>query len=456
MSADERLALEFRDVTKIFTLQHDRPRSFKELFVRRLTSSDVEPDTLTALDNVSFRLEHGGTLGLVGPNGTGKSTVLKLAARILIPTSGTVRVRGRVAALLELGAGFHPDLTGRENVYLNGSLMGLDRKEMDSRLDAIIDFSELARFIDMPVKHYSSGMYMRLGFATAIHVDPEILLIDEVLAVGDQSFQNKCRDRITDLRRRGVTIVLVSHDIGAVRELCQRSLWLEDGEVRGHGPTDEVLDAYYRHVSAREEERLTTSDETQATAEEPANRWGTGDVEIVGVEVLGPDGQPHAVVKTGEPVAIRIRYTAAQPVEAPVFGIGIHRADGVHITGPNTRNAGHSIERVHGTGTVEFQIDELPLLEGTYEISASCYDNDQSTAYDYHHRRFLMRVRADHVANRLGAFHVPGQWRWSEGDGTGSGGAAETDAKETDGTETDAAEVAAGTGHSELAATERG
>ncbi len=404
-------ALRFENVTKRFTLEHDRPRSYKEAFVALFRGRRRVRERLVALDDVSFDLEHGGTLGLAGPNGTGKSTALKLAARILEPTSGRVLVNGRVAALLELGAGFHPDLSGRENVFLNGSLMGLSRREMDRRLEAIVAFSEIERFIDMPIKHYSSGMRMRLGFATAIHVDPDILLIDEVLAVGDQAFQNKCRDRIAELRKAGVTIVLVSHSIQAIRDLCQRTLWLEGGRVQAYGPTDDVVEAYYASVVAHEEARFATEhDASSSVPQAGKDRWGSGEVEITAVDFLGPDDEVRHILVTGELVVIRVRYAAHRRIEAPVFGLAIHRHDGLHLNGPNTLDAGLEIEAIEGRGEVRYEVASLPLLEGTYELSVSCYDRSCTHPYDHHHRRFPFHVRAGSVRQRLGLVYLAARW----------------------------------------------
>ncbi len=412
------VAIRFEEVTKRFVLQDDRPRSFKEAFVDAFRSKrGVEKRTLTALDSVSFELEHGESLGLVGPNGTGKSTSLKLVAGILEPTSGRVLVDGRVAALLELGAGFHPDLTGRENVYLNGSLLGLSRREMRSRLDRIVDFSELGRFIDMPVKHYSSGMYMRLGFATSIHVDAEILLIDEVLAVGDQAFQNKCRERISRLRNEGVTILLVSHSPQAVRELCRRALWLENGRILGEGTADDVLEDYYASVVARESLRYAAEGSEPEVARTEAaapggrsSRFGTGEVEIESVETLDDNGESLSVLLTGEPVTIRIHYRARSRVSRPVFGLAIHRDDGVHVAGPNTFDARLDIEAVEGAGALDYRIARMPLIEGAYELSASCYDETVSHPYDHHHRRFPLHVRAGTVRERYGLMAFDAVW----------------------------------------------
>ena len=406
--------LRFEEVTKVFTLDHARSRSFKEAFVGafRRSAPAAERDRLVALDRVSFELAKGETLGLVGPNGTGKSTVLKLIARILEPDAGRVLINGRVAALLELGAGFHPELTGRENVYLNGSLMGLGRSQMSGRLARITEFAELGPFMDMPVKHYSSGMYMRLGFATAIHVDADILLIDEVLAVGDQAFQNKCRERIAALRKSGMTIVLVSHSADSVRELCARALWLERGAVLAVGPTDDVLEAYHRSVVAHEEARWAAEHPSDSAAHQPAepDRYGSGEIEITSVELLDGDGRPRHAAHTGEPLTVRLRYRAHQAVAGVVFGIGIHAGDGTHVTGPNTRAAGLPIDVAPGQGVVEWRVAALPLQEGQYELSAAAYDSACIHAFDHHHRRFPLPVRAVGTADRLGLLALPARW----------------------------------------------
>ncbi len=401
-------------MTKRFSLDRGRPRAFKEAFVGLFQRGERERETLVALDDVSFDLAPGGALGLVGPNGTGKSTVLKLIARILEPTAGRVWVDGRVAALLELGAGFHPDLSGRENVYLNGSMMGFSQREMAARLDRIADFSELGRFIDAPVKHYSSGMYMRLGFDTAIRRGADVLLIDEVLAVGDQAFQAKCRDRIAELRKAGVGIVLVSHDNSAIRDLCTHALWLEAGRVQAYGEVDPVIEAYYASMVAREEARFAAEHgEAAQVAPGPAavrDRWGSGEVEITEVETLAADGTPHHILSTGEPAIVRIHYLAHARIEQPVFGLAIHRNDGLHVSGPNTRDAGLAIAAIEGAGWVDYRIDRLALLPATYELSVSCYDHTCHHAYDYHHRRYPFRVRAGGVAEQYGLVYMPSRW----------------------------------------------
>ncbi len=244
------VAICFESVSKQFNRKLNRPSTVQEIFMRLLGVRPAEvTEDFWALRDVDLAIKPGETVGFLGPNGAGKSTLLKLTSRIIMPTSGTITTRGRVASLLEVGTGFHPDLTGRENIHLNGSLLGMNRAEVRSKLDAIINFAELDEFIDMPVKHYSSGMYMRLGFSVASHVDPDILLVDEVLAVGDEAFQTKCKRRVAKMGREGVTILFVSHDLTAVRRICQRAVWLDGGRVRADGPANEVADAYLQYIA---------------------------------------------------------------------------------------------------------------------------------------------------------------------------------------------------------------
>ncbi|MGD9101536.1 MAG: ABC transporter ATP-binding protein, partial [Anaerolineae bacterium] len=248
--------IEFDHVSKQFRLR-DGSRSFQELFLNALRMRRSPPaETLWSLRDVSFSVQPGEMVGIIGANGAGKSTALKLVSRIIVPTQGQVKIRGKVTGLLELGAGFHPDLSGRENIYLNGAMLGMKREQIDRRLDAIVAFAELEQFINMPVKHYSSGMYMRLGFAIAVHSDTDALLVDEVLAVGDQAFRSKCFERITDIRRKGTAILLVSHDAGVVRRMCDRALWLDKGRVRSMGTADDVIMDYMSQVWQERDRQL--------------------------------------------------------------------------------------------------------------------------------------------------------------------------------------------------------
>lgn len=399
--------IEFEGVSKRFVIHRRRARTLRERVLGFFEGERGSREELWALRDVSLRVEPGDCLGIIGANGSGKSTTLKLMTRILQPTSGRVQVRGRVSALLELGAGFHPDLTGRENVYLNGSVLGLSRQTIKSRFDEIVAFAEMERFIDMPVKHYSSGMYMRLAFAIAINVDPDILLTDEVLAVGDQSFQAKCMERIGDLKRSGVTTVFVSHSLETVRSLCNTAIWLADGQVAAEGDSDRVVEAYLASVAEKEESRL-------AVEQPPAgvqSRLGSGEATILDVRFLGADGRERHTFAAGGPLTARIRYRASQRVTRPVFGVAIYHSDGIHINGPNTRFAGYDIDWIEGEGEMDYVVESLPLLEGSYDFSVSIYDHSLSHAYDHQQRayRFLVTY-GPAVGERFGLVYIPSRW----------------------------------------------
>lgn len=426
--------IELRHVSKCFSMRGARARSLQELalnLLRRSRPADADRPYY-ALRDISFSVEQGETVGLIGANGSGKSTTLKLLTRIIEPNEGTVRVEGRVSALLELGTGFHPELSGRENIFLYGSLLGVRRRDMAARFDDIVSFAELERFIDVPVRLYSSGMYVRLAFATAINVSADILLIDEVLAVGDQSFQARCMERIHELKRRGVTIFFVSHSLDAVRALCGRAIWLDDGVLQDDGPTDAVVNRYLQHVyGAREAGDLVarahdvgapagvTPGNGRDELPEPAvgdvlgthgARWGTGEAEIVDVRFLDADGGDRLLLSTGDPATVVIRYRAPARIPEPMFGLAIHRSDGLHLTGPNSVFAGCEIPFIEGEGEVRYRIEALPLLPGTYYLTASLCDHSGLCAYDYHNMTYCFRVQPGSIAERYGAVHIPARW----------------------------------------------
>lgn len=415
--------IQFDRVSKKFTLHRERPRSFQELAVNLFQRNNDSHEEFWALQDVSFTVEQGETLGLIGPNGAGKSTALKLISRIIEPTSGQIEVNGRVGALLELGAGFHPDLTGRENIYLNGSILGLSRAQIRRKLDAIIAFAELERFIDVPVKHYSSGMYVRLGFSVAVHTDPEVLLVDEVLAVGDQNFSHKCLERIMEMQRKGITICFVSHGLEEIRRLCSRAVWLDDGMVQAEGDVEDTITAYLRHAAAEEEARITAtaSEEEQEVEEiekvgpESKQRWGTGDVEILAVSFLDADGRERHVFRVGEPWVVRLHYRAHRRIESPVFGLAIHRNDGLHVCGPNTHFAGLDIPFVEGEGDVLYRVAHLPLMEGSYLVSVAAHNQADTVMYDYHDRLYTFKVRQVGRGERYGLVRMGGEWEWNCG-----------------------------------------
>jgi len=398
--------IQFDDVSRQFVLHHERPRSFQELAVNLFRRDNSSREEFWALRDVSFAVKQGETVGIVGPNGAGKSTALKLISRIIEPTSGQIKVNGRVGALLELGAGFHPDLTGRENIFLNGSILGLGRAEIRRRLDEIIAFAELERFIDVPVKHYSSGMHVRLGFSVAVHTAPEILLVDEVLAVGDQAFQSKCLQRIAHMREQGVTILFVSHSLEMVRRLCHRIIWLDEGQVQAIGPADEVVVDYLSRVWKDTNMRLLAEGDTAGRG----RRWGSGEAIITRVEFRDGTDHLHRVFRTGDAFVARIYYRAFQPVHNPAFGVAIYREDGSHVNGPNTVQSGYEIDVLDGEGTVDYTIDSLPLLSGHYEFTAAIYDYHSVHPYDHQHRAYTFEVQAGTVAEKEGLVHIPCRW----------------------------------------------
>ena len=403
-------AVRLERVSKRFTLHHERPRSFQELWVNAFRRRESGSEEFWALKDVSFEVEQGRSFGIVGENGSGKSTALKLIAGILRPTSGSVQVNGRLAALLELGAGFHPDLTGRENVFLNASVLGFSRREIERRFDAIVDFAELERFIDTPLKHYSSGMTVRLGFAIAINSDPDVLITDEVLSVGDEAFQRKCIDRIDDLIRRGKTIILVSHGLDLVRYVCSDAIWLDHGVVRAAGNSLEVIDAYLDYANTKDRARRGDS-LAEAALGEPTRRWGTGEVQITSVELLDAAGEVTSFFETGGALRARLHYHAGEPIKRPVFGVGVHFGEHILLNGPNTKTAGLQIDHVDGPGYVDFTVPSLPLLRGLYQLSAAVYDEHLLHAYDHHDRMYPFHVQQTHVRENMGMVWMNSSWK---------------------------------------------
>ena len=361
-------AISVRGVSKRYRLYHERNQSLKAAVLR---GGRARYEEFWALSDVSFEVPAGSTYALIGENGSGKTTLLKCMARILRPEKGTVETRGKVSALLELGAGFHPELSGRDNVYLNGSILGLTKKEITRRFDDIVSFAGLEHFIDSPVKNYSSGMYVRLGFSVAINVDPDVLLIDEVLAVGDEEFQRKCLERVADLRAAGKTIVVVTHALSTVRNMCDQAIWLEQGEVRYTGTGDEVADEYLGTV------QVEIQAEEDAQDEPKWSRLRIGEVEMLDVR-----GRPTTRVATGDEVTFRMRYEANEPVLDPVFSFALTTPEGVLVTGPNTKEAHVRVDKVEGEGVVELHVPRLLLLHGAYDVTIDCTNRDVTHSYD--------------------------------------------------------------------------
>jgi len=434
-------AIDVRDVTKVYR-RFSRRRQFATLKSAILSGtlvSDLRADeTFQALSNVSFQVPAGCTFGLIGRNGSGKSTMLKCVAGITKPTSGAVTVNGRISALIELGAGFHPEISGRENVFINGIMLGLSKREIARRFDEIVEFAELEEFIDAPVKTYSSGMYMRLGFAVAIHVDPDVLLVDEVLAVGDEGFTHKCLDKFGEFRRRGKTIMLVTHSLGLVERFCDEALWLDGGRTRAEGDPPRVVGAYITAVERSEERQLAVSDarareqveaaprDAGATADPAAGtssdtppddmftatagRWGSREVEITAVTLLAADGQPSHVFHSGEQMTVKIDVNAPQPTADFVFGIGMFNTDGVCCYGTNTHLEQLVSDTLVGAGTVTFTFDRLDLTEGTYKLDIAVHKRD-GVPYDYHRLLYTFRVKSR--TKDVGIYRPPHRWDFS-------------------------------------------
>ncbi len=397
-----------RDVSKLYRRFAHRGQ-FKTLKSALLTGSlisDLTPgETFTALDGVSFEVPRGSTFGVIGENGSGKSTLLKVVAGITKPSRGSLTVDGRVSALIELGAGFHPEISGRENVVINGIMLGLSRREVEKRFDEIVAFAELEDFIDAPVKNYSSGMYMRLGFAVAIHVEPEVLLIDEVLAVGDEAFTRKCLDKIAEFHRRGKTIVFVTHTLGLVAKMCDEVLWLRGGKVADRGEPKRVVDAYLTYVAEGEDARLLaaqgaapeaserSAEEEAASGRYQAGRWGNREVEITGARLLDATGRERRVFAPGEAVTVALAVRARRPVEDFVFGVGLFNAEGVNVWGSNTSIEEIEPRRFHGEGEVRLVLHTLRLVEGTYLLDVAVHRKD-GTPYDYHRGLYSFRMKS--------------------------------------------------------------
>ncbi|MEN6300656.1 MAG: ABC transporter ATP-binding protein [Anaerolineaceae bacterium] len=380
--------------------------TFKEYVIRSIQGK-VKRKTFLALNDVSFGVRRGEVFGLIGQNGAGKSTLLKLIARVLQPTQGRVLVAGKVAPLLETGAGFHPELTGRENIYLNGAMLGFTRQEMASKFNEIVDFAELWDFIDAPMRTYSSGMWARLGFAVATDVDADVLIVDEVLSVGDDAFQRKSSERIEAFRQKGVTILFVSHNMSLVKQICQRAAWLNQGKLMDVGNVDVVVDRYLQSVRDKENRRLSEEDI------DVDRRWGSKKIEITQVRILDESKQPQHIFYTGQPLILEMDYLAHETVDSPVFGIAVHRQDGLHLTGPNTAFSGLNLGKVSGTGTIIYRVPYLPFLPGKYFFSVAAVKHDDSEIYDYHDRVYPIQIDNEGrgINERYGLITLQGEWQ---------------------------------------------
>jgi ABC-type polysaccharide/polyol phosphate transport system ATPase subunit len=411
-------AISLENVSKSYRLWGRRSQfaTLKSALLKR--DLKLSPDaSVVALRDLSFTVDRGEAFGIIGRNGSGKSTVLKLISGILKPSEGTVAVNGRIAALIELGAGFHPEITGRENIYINGIMLGLSRREIEQRFDSIVEFSGIAEFIDQPVKTYSSGMYVRLGFAVAVHVDPDILIVDEVLAVGDEEFSARCVAKIQEMKYRGVTLIFVTHQLDQVRTLCDRALWLDHGRLEAIGDPLRVVDAYLQEVSGAS---AAPPSQTEAAVDEAAapqaprsetdeERWGSGEIVIRNVSLTDHEGRELVAVGAGTPVVLDLDVEARVPQDDFVFGIGIYHADGTCVYGTNTDVEGYAAELIEGKARVRFVVASLDLVAGTYRVDVAVHTRN-GRAFDY--RRNVLRVVVGSRVHDVGVYRPRHEWRF--------------------------------------------
>jgi ABC-type polysaccharide/polyol phosphate transport system ATPase subunit len=393
-------AIEVENVVKKFRRHRNRATSIKQFITGGRRN---EYDDFVALDNVSFNVRRGEVFGVIGHNGSGKSTMLKCMAGIIRATSGDVRVYDRMSALLELGAGFHPELTGRENVFLNAALLGMTRREIAAKYDQIVDFSGLdVEFLDTPVKTYSSGMYVRLAFSIAINVEPDLLIVDEILAVGDIDFQRKCTERFLEFRNSGRTTVLVTHDLGSVRTMCDRAVWLDHGVLRGTGDPGRIVDGYTESMSGASDRLANLG----------TYREGSGEVQFTDVE-MSVAGEHVTRLRTGDDFALRLRYTASTPVDSPAVAVTISTASGLTISDPCTRDAGIELGRIDTGGEGEVVVDfaDVALLPGEYHLHCTLTDHRRQHVFDRVHSAIAFDVMAGTPLEQRGSVTLRPKWR---------------------------------------------
>jgi ABC-type polysaccharide/polyol phosphate transport system ATPase subunit len=399
-------------------------KGFKQITLRRdyltLKSLLVNPfsarkrfkeEVRTVFENLDLEVAAGTCLGIIGRNGSGKSTLLKIMTGIYKPDKGTVRLNGRVSSLIELGAGFHPEFTGRENIFISGAILGLSRKEIEQRYEGIVRFAELQPFIDSPVRTYSSGMYVRLGFSVAVNVDPDILLVDEVLAVGDESFSRKCLDRMTLFKKSGKTIVLVTHDLPTVEKFCDRALWLDSGRIQADGEPRRVIDAYRQEVARQDDARYR---EEQAAPPGSLtaglvfkDRWGNGDIEITRVRLTDREGQERRVFQSGEDILIEMHYQVHRSTEDVVFGIGIFDGKGVCCYGTNTDLDEVALPPLSPSGRIAVRLEQVQLIEGHYLLDVAVHARDGHN-YDYQSGCLSFDIRSSR--KDAGIYRIPHRW----------------------------------------------
>jgi ABC-type polysaccharide/polyol phosphate transport system ATPase subunit len=409
-------AVQVQDVFKFYKKYADRHKflTIKSALVNKTLFGDLEVgERFEALRGVSFDVKSGQTLGIIGENGSGKSTMLKILAGISKPTAGEVVTSGRISALIELGAGFHPEISGRENIFINGVILGLTRKQIQEKYGEIVRFAELEEFIDNPVKSYSSGMFMRLGFSIAINVNPDILLVDEVLAVGDASFVPKCLDKINEFRRHGKTIIYVSHDLATIERICDDVIWIKKGKIEMRGYPKRVVDAYLEYVGKKDEKKTLAQhgEEEKSAGQGKENRWGSREIEISNVRMFDGNNQEKYIYLADEPLVIEFDVEARAAESDFVFGIGVYNGEGINCYGSNTLLENYSAQQIQGKGKVRLTVPALGLVNGTYFLDIAVHKRD-GYPFDYHHFQYTFRVTSSH--RDVGIARIPHRWEFSD------------------------------------------
>ena len=409
-------AVQVHDVYKFYKKYADRHKflTIKSALVNKTLFGDLQAgERFEALRGVSFDVKSGQTLGIIGENGSGKSTLLKILAGISKPTTGEVITNGRISALIELGAGFHPEISGRENIFINGVILGLTRKQIQEKYQEIVRFAELEEFIDNPVKSYSSGMFMRLGFSIAINVNPDILLVDEVLAVGDASFVPKCLDKINEFRRHGKTIIYVSHDLATIERICDDVIWMKKGKIEMRGYPKRVVDAYLEYIGKKDEKKTLAQhgEEEKLSGNEKEKRWGSREIEISNVKMFDGQGREKYIFKSDEPLSIQFDVEAQAAESDFVFGIGVYNGEGVNCYGSNTLLENYAARQILGKGKVRLTVPALGLVNGTYFLDIAVHKRD-GYPFDYHHFQYTFRVTSSH--RDVGIARIPHHWEFSD------------------------------------------
>ncbi len=435
-------AIEVRNITKSFKVYMDRSNNVKDFIIHR---NRRRYENRQVLKGISFEIKKGEAVGLIGHNGCGKSTTLKLLTKIMYPDSGTIEMKGRVSSLIELGAGFHPDMSGRENIYINASIFGLSKKEIDNRIDDIIAFSELEDYIDNPVRTYSSGMYMRLAFSVAINVDAEILLIDEILAVGDTNFQAKCFSKLREIKANGATIVIVSHSLGQIEQICERSIWIHDGIIKEEGEPRMVHPSYLdymgkirekiaekeavrqelkrkeeievknlevKDIEDKSEERGQDEEESNNKNEDEVvvekSRWGNGKAKIKSITIMDVNRKEKRSFRSGEDILIKYEYEVKKPVKDVVFGVGIFRNDGVDCYGTNTRLDKLQSFDLTQSGQIEILLKNVNLLGGIYTLDFAI-ESDMGIAVDFWKKAKEIEIYS--ITDEVGIVRFEHEWK---------------------------------------------